>query len=182
MLFENYARGGSCLYDREPGNERLALYLSVRAQEEVGREGLRKVSDLAEHLDEAPLALGTIDLIPKVKAAGAAMRALDLPQSHVAVQGLVGWAGTERSLFLEAFHKEASKESAFRAYCGARGCEASRAAAIGDGRNDLGLFGVVGLSIAMGNAPDLVKEAATHVAPPYDENGLATAIREHLLP
>jgi hydroxymethylpyrimidine pyrophosphatase-like HAD family hydrolase len=39
----------------------------------------------------------------------------------------------------------------------------------------------VGCGIAMGNAPDAVREAASDVAPPNDEHGVAWAIRKYVL-
>ena len=62
------------------------------------------------------------------------------------------------------------------------GVGASEMVAVGDSYNDIPLLRLCGLSIAMGNAPDEVKAAADHVAPPVEEDGLATAIEEFVLP
>ncbi len=51
-----------------------------------------------------------------------------------------------------------------------------RIAVIGDYLNDLEMFAVAGYSIAMGNAPDEVKQAANWVAPTNNENGVSHAI------
>lgn len=50
--------------------------------------------------------------------------------------------------------------------------------AFGDGGNDVPMFGCVGTSVAMGNAGDDVKAAATMVAPSVDDDGLLVACRE----
>ena len=50
-------------------------------------------------------------------------------------------------------------------------------AAFGDGGNDVPMFGCVGTSVAMGNAADDVKAAATMVAPSVDEDGVLAACR-----
>ena len=50
--------------------------------------------------------------------------------------------------------------------------------AFGDGGNDVPMFGCVGTSVAMGNAGDDVKAAATMVAPDIDDDGLLAACRE----
>lgn len=50
--------------------------------------------------------------------------------------------------------------------------------AFGDGGNDVPMFGCVGTSVAMGNASDAVKAAATHVAPDIDDDGLLKACEE----
>ena len=45
----------------------------------------------------------------------------------------------------------------------------------GDGENDLGMFGVCGTSVAMGNAYDLVKRHADHVTDDVDHDGIYNA-------
>ncbi len=50
--------------------------------------------------------------------------------------------------------------------------------AFGDGGNDVPMFDCVGVSVAMGNAADDVKAAATMVAPDVDDDGLLVACRE----
>ncbi len=53
----------------------------------------------------------------------------------------------------------------------------SEVAAVGDGENDIPMFEAVGLPIAMGNAPDKVKQAARMVVPSNDADGLVSAIQ-----
>lgn len=53
--------------------------------------------------------------------------------------------------------------------------------AIGDDYNDVPLFEIAGLSIAMGNAPDEVKALVDHVVPSLEEDGVAVAIRRFAL-
>lgn len=48
--------------------------------------------------------------------------------------------------------------------------------AVGDGENDIPMFRVAGTSVAMGNAPLAVRQAADLVAPTNDEDGLAWAL------
>lgn len=62
------------------------------------------------------------------------------------------------------------------------GFKASDMASAGDSFNDLPMLHSSGLSIAMGNAPEQVKAAAHFVAPTVEEDGLAFAIREYVLP
>jgi hypothetical protein len=49
-------------------------------------------------------------------------------------------------------------------------------ATIGDMQNDLAMFSVSGLSIAMGNATEDVKRQATHVTKSNDDEGFAAAV------
>ncbi|HWL02966.1 MAG TPA: HAD-IIB family hydrolase [Microbacteriaceae bacterium] len=56
------------------------------------------------------------------------------------------------------------------------GAPRSRVIAVGDGRNDIEMFewaALSGRAVAMGQAPDEVKAAATEIAPPVSEAGLA---------
>lgn len=55
------------------------------------------------------------------------------------------------------------------------GLQAEECIAFGDGGNDVPMFGCVGESVAMGNANDAVKAAATYVTAHIDEDGLALA-------
>ena len=54
--------------------------------------------------------------------------------------------------------------------------------AVGDSYNDLPMLKACGFSVAMGNAPPEVKDAAEFVAPSVAEDGLAVAINEYVLP
>ncbi|MDC2867150.1 Cof-type HAD-IIB family hydrolase [Bacillus sp. BP-3] len=54
--------------------------------------------------------------------------------------------------------------------------------AIGDNFNDVPMLEVAGLSIAMGNAEDDVKQLCDIVTATNDKNGVAYAIEQHILP
>ena len=53
---------------------------------------------------------------------------------------------------------------------------------IGDGQNDVYMFKVAGLSIAVDNASDEVKKAADHVTDANVDDGVAHAIDRFVLP
>ena len=183
LLFTGHAAGGHCVYDEDPANERLGRYLEIRLKEAEagGLDCLRRIDAIDDILDTPPLAMATIDHPQRLAPAREEMEALALPASRVALQGLVGRGGTSPAQFLEVFERTVSKELAFADYCALRGIPLERAAAIGDGRNDLELVREVGVGIAMGNAGPALKEAADHVAPRHDEDGLAVAVRRFLL-
>jgi Cof subfamily protein (haloacid dehalogenase superfamily) len=54
--------------------------------------------------------------------------------------------------------------------------------ALGDGTNDLSMIEAAGLGVAMSNAHTLVLAAADHVTVSNDEDGVAKAIRDFVLP
>jgi HAD superfamily hydrolase (TIGR01484 family) len=56
----------------------------------------------------------------------------------------------------------------------------SQIMALGDGDNDRAMLRGAGYSVAMGNAPDYVKETADMITGDNDHDGAAAAIREAL--
>jgi Cof subfamily protein (haloacid dehalogenase superfamily) len=62
------------------------------------------------------------------------------------------------------------------------GVPLSAVAVIGDQYNDLAMFERAGVSIAMGQAPEEVRAAATHVARSNEDDGVADAIDRFILP
>ena len=74
------------------------------------------------------------------------------------------------------------KAAAARVLASMSGIQADQFAAAGDSYNDLPMLKLAGMSIAMGNAPEAVKREADHIAPTVEEDGLAVAIDEFILP
>ncbi|MGB7982550.1 MAG: HAD family hydrolase [Candidatus Nanopelagicales bacterium] len=59
------------------------------------------------------------------------------------------------------------------------GIDREQTLALGDGYNDLEMLAEVGIGIAMGNAPDAVKDVADEVTGTPDEDGIHTALHRH---
>lgn len=70
----------------------------------------------------------------------------------------------------------ADKGAALAEIAGRYGIPLEQCAAVGDSENDLGAFRAAGIPIAMGNAPQNVKDAAVRIAPSNGEEGVAWAI------
>ena len=87
-----------------------------------------------------------------------------------------------QTYYLDVTAPEADKGRGVRAIAEAAGVPLSQTAVIGDGGNDIAMFKVAGVSIAMGNGSDSVRAAAMHTAPPNVEDGVAVAIEELILP
>lgn len=84
------------------------------------------------------------------------------------------------STFMEVGTVGVSKGGALSVWAEQNSIDLSRSVAFGDQENDLSTFGVCGVSVAMGNATDQVKEMANIVAPPNSEDGVAQVLERML--
>ncbi|MFD2629797.1 Cof-type HAD-IIB family hydrolase [Oceanobacillus kapialis] len=82
---------------------------------------------------------------------------------------------------LEIGHPEASKGHALELIAEYFAVPMENTVAIGDNFNDLSMFKKAGMSIAMGNAEEEVKQQCTYVTGHHNEDGVAEALRKHLL-
>lgn len=82
---------------------------------------------------------------------------------------------------LECFSKDADKGRGLKMLCDHLSIPMNQVIAVGDGRNDLEMLSVAGLSVAMGNADDFVKEAAHITTVDCDHDGVAKVIYEYLI-
>ncbi len=80
--------------------------------------------------------------------------------------------------YLEAMHPDASKSNAIRFIMKMYGLQQHEVMAIGDNYNDKGMIEFAGLGVAMGNAPDEIKEVADFVTDTNNHDGVAKAL-EH---
>ncbi len=77
-------------------------------------------------------------------------------------------------------HREATKGAALKAACEHLALDPVRVVAFGDAENDIAMFKLAGASVAMGQADDATKAAASFVSKPNYEAGVAHGI-ERLL-
>ena len=70
-----------------------------------------------------------------------------------------------------------SKAVALRAFCDAKGIRVEDTLAFGDNYNDLEMLRAAGLGVAMGNAPDDIRDIAGFVTSDNDHDGIACALR-----
>jgi Cof subfamily protein (haloacid dehalogenase superfamily) len=90
--------------------------------------------------------------------------------------------GRSQLYYLDITAPKANKGDGVLALARAFGVSVEQVAVIGDQRNDMPMFREAGLSIAMGQGPEEVRAAATHVTGSNDEDGVAQAIDSILLP
>ncbi|WP_269431643.1 Cof-type HAD-IIB family hydrolase [Bacillus sp. JCM 19034] len=74
-----------------------------------------------------------------------------------------------------------NKAKAIKTVCDQLGFTMDQVMAIGDSLNDLAMIQEAGVGVAMGNAQDLVKEAANWITSSHEEDGVAKAIRKWCL-
>jgi hypothetical protein len=126
---------------------------------------------------------GVIDRIDKLVGvsdrpallAGVERQAQDL------LDGLAN-ARLSQTYYLDVTHPEADKGHAVRALCRHIGVSLAETAVIGDQANDLAMFAVAGLSVAMGQGTAPVKAGADFVTDANTDDGFAKAVDRFILP
>jgi Cof subfamily protein (haloacid dehalogenase superfamily) len=88
---------------------------------------------------------------------------------------------SNNTYFINAVAHSVSKGNSLRNVADYLGIELQEVAAIGDSFNDLPVFETAGFSIAMGNAPQALKNLADWVAPSVENDGVAVAIEKFIL-
>jgi hydroxymethylpyrimidine pyrophosphatase-like HAD family hydrolase len=103
---------------------------------------------------------------------------------RAAQRALKGLANARRSqtYYLDVTHPDADKGHAVRALCAEIGVPRAETAVIGDQANDIAMFRVAGLSIAMGQGTDEVKASADLVTDANTAEGFAHAVGRFVLP
>ncbi|MHC5229707.1 Cof-type HAD-IIB family hydrolase [Enterococcus sp. LJL99] len=74
--------------------------------------------------------------------------------------------------FYEFIHREASKGKALQVLAEYLGISPSEIMAIGDNENDLSMLKYAGVSVAMGNADDVIKRQTNHITKTNQEEGV----------
>lgn len=81
--------------------------------------------------------------------------------------------------WMQVMSREARKESALTYLLRSRGISAENVVVFGDDTADIGMLRTFKHSVAMGNASETVKAAATHVTATNDEHGIEYALHAH---
>lgn len=150
---------------------------------------------LAEHqrrkLQVTPLVTDLMSLVNRVKVVKGQLlatneeekRRADLVTKELEDYCKMAWSldPSNGIYFGNAVARSVSKGGALRDVVDYLGYELSQTLAIGDSYNDLGILKTAGIKVAMGHAPDSLKEVADWVAPSVDEDGVAAAIEKFIL-
>lgn len=89
--------------------------------------------------------------------------------------------GSRDEWYVNFTHSDAHKGSGAAQFASSVDAELSDVMAIGDGLNDVEMFSAVGIPVAMGHAPDVVKQLASHVTGTLEQDGVAQAIEKLVL-
>lgn len=143
----------------------------ARAHWEVlGREPLGVLADITEvDVEVLKVTFALFDGAPTDPLVDALTRA-------GLAAGPAGSPLTPELTYVNATHPDADKGSALRAAAGAVDIPLPSVVAIGDARNDLPMLRIAGTAVAMGQADPVVADACHLVAPPVEEDGVATAL------
>ena len=131
----------------------------------------RVVPDFGAHIHEVEKLCGVSDDFDKLAAV------------EKELQSIVGDDATahrSQKYYLDLTHRNANKGYAVQAIARHLGIDPADIAVLGDMSNDVPMFRVAGHSVAMGNASDEVKAAATTTTDANTQDGWAHAI-DHLL-
>ena len=90
-------------------------------------------------------------------------------------------ATRSQTYFIDVTHPEASKGNVVKYLSARYDIPTSEIATIGDMHNDLSMFAVSGLSIAMGDAAQEIQEAASEVTTSNEDEGFANAVARFIL-
>ena len=82
--------------------------------------------------------------------------------------------------YVEVGGLEGTKSEALRFLCGGWGIDPARTIAFGDADNDVDMLRFVGHGVAVGGMTDEVRRVADAVAPPVDEDGVASYLEKLL--
>ena len=81
---------------------------------------------------------------------------------------------------MEITSVNAQKGIAVEQYATSKGISMDQVMVVGDNYNDLSMMERAGRAVAMGNAPDAIKAACTHVTATNEHDGVGIAIQEVL--
>ncbi|MDD4626485.1 MAG: Cof-type HAD-IIB family hydrolase [Syntrophomonas sp.] len=86
-----------------------------------------------------------------------------------------------KPVFLEVMSRYADKGQALKMLAQHYSIPREKVLAMGDSYNDLAMIKWAGIGVAMGNAPEVVKEAADYLAPSNEDEGVAQVLHELVL-
>jgi len=173
MVFGLDEDGGWLHIPRRETNEIMNLYVQHR-RDRVGR--IRWTDDILADLPDRGLEVGTIDLAEVILPMTETIRE-ELP-GVVKVINTRSLLGGGRYYWAEVYHHGCSKGTGVTQLAVAHGIAPARIVAIGDNFNDLDMFAVAGVSVAMSDGPPEVQAQADRLAGPVTASGAAAVLED----
>ncbi len=130
------------------------------------------VEDFGDALDKAVKIVGVSDALDKVE---------ECEKRVQEALGATASAARSQPYYLDVTHPDANKGAALLYLAKRLGIAPDEVATMGDQPNDVLMFRKSGLSIAMGNSSDAVKQHATHVTESSEEEGFAIGLERYVL-
>jgi Cof subfamily protein (haloacid dehalogenase superfamily) len=124
--------------------------------------------------------LGAVDKIVAVSDDQTLLDGLETMAARALGKGAT--VSRSQTCYLDITAPDANKGRGITALAAAANIPLENVAAIGDQHNDIAMFRRAGLSIAMGQGPEEVRSAAMCVTASNDDDGVAKAINDILLP
>jgi Cof subfamily protein (haloacid dehalogenase superfamily) len=157
---------------------------AIVAVEEVGR-GFRVNRPFPEEEFSGQFVVDDVEKLIAEPVTRVVIRSTDhTPAEFTAIVHDLGLTGTNYfigySAWLDLAPEGVSKASGLDFLCERLGVAQADVLAVGDGNNDREMLQWAGRGVAMGHAPDAVKDLADAVTGAVDEDGLATELQTYL--
>jgi 5-amino-6-(5-phospho-D-ribitylamino)uracil phosphatase len=165
------ASGPDLFYEQGPAAAEQACLLGQE------RDAVRQVFDLAGAVATMePLKVMTLDRTPAIEAAAAHLAGhMQGAYSLLITREMPGYS------LLEVSACGVSKATGLERLTALNSIHPHEVVAFGDNFNDLEMLQFAGLGVAMGNAPDPVKQAARVITASNDEDGVAQVLEQYIL-
>ncbi len=122
------------------------------------------------------LSVNKITLLGKPEHSAEAKRRIDVHLGNT-----VSASSPANPKFIDITAPNVHKGTAVEGLAKMLGIKSEEICAIGDGENDVEMFRVAGMSIAMGHADEKVRNAASHLTSSHEEDGWAKAMMDYIL-
>lgn len=133
-------------------------------------------SSIKTYCPTDPVALSCIFAMPHTTATSIVKKIEQYP----GVNAYIVSSWTEGAYDIHITHELANKKYALVSLASHLNIDLGSTMVVGDGGNDLPLFEVAGLKVAMGNSDQTLIERADWIAPSVDDDGLAVAINKYI--
>lgn len=134
---------------------------------------INRVRSMAKALKNRELKVEEFQLFYKGRKFGDTVKKIISPY--------VGIVSASSEKYSEVYNAKGTKGTALLALAKELGIDASEIACIVDEENDISMFDIAGVGLAMGNAIDEIKKRAKYILPSNDEKGVVYAVENYIL-